>query len=106
MIEAVIALTAALFGGAGLKIIEALVNRKKDRADFAAQLRDELRVDLASIREELQRVEERLERSRSMYYAVLHAYNLAKSAMIAKGLADEIDEIDRTLKHHDEKDDQ
>lgn len=104
MVEAIIALTAALFGGAGLKIIEALVNRKKDRADFAAQLRDELRVDLASIREELQRVEERLERSRQMYYAVLHAYNLAKSAMIARGLANEIEEIDQTLKHAQKED--
>lgn len=97
MIEAFIALGAAIFGGAGLKAVEAFINRKKDRADFAAQLRDELRVDITGLREELNRLEDRLERSRKMYYAVLHVYNLAKAHLVEAGLADKIIELDDTL---------
>lgn len=97
MVEALIALGAAVFGGAGLKIIESLLNRSKDKADFASQLRDELRVDIAGLREELLRVEEKLERSREMYYAVLHAFNMAKSHLIECGMNDEVNKLEDSL---------
>lgn len=48
-----IGLLGTVFGGAGLKIVEALINRGKNREDTAAALRKELRDDLARLREEL-----------------------------------------------------
>lgn len=48
--EPVVALLAAVFGGAGLKVIEAVLSRSERRGDAAKGMRDELRTDLATER--------------------------------------------------------
>ena len=90
MSEAWIALLAAVFGGAGLKLIESILSRSKDRADIATQIRDELRTEISGLRDELRVVEDRLDKSRNSYYAILHAFNLAKGYLIKKGAMDEV----------------
>lgn len=97
MTEAIIAAMAAIFGGAGLKVVESILTKSKDKADVATQLRDELRVETGTLRKELKEVERRLDSSREAYYAVLHAYNMAKSKLIAAGLVKEADEVSSYL---------
>lgn len=46
-------LIGTVFGGAGLKTVEAILNRGKNKDDTAAQLRTELRQDLATIKADL-----------------------------------------------------
>lgn len=98
MAEAVIAAIAAVFGGAGLKLVESLVNKSKVKVDVATQIRDELRVEIGSLRKELKSAETRLDKTRDMYYAVLHAFNLAKTKMISAGMLDDVREVEQFLK--------
>jgi hypothetical protein len=53
--DAVIALLAAVFGGAGLKFVEALIGRGKVKFDVATQIREELRSEINQLREELRK---------------------------------------------------
>lgn len=70
-----IALMGTIFGGAGLKIIEAWLGKAKDRSTEAIGLREELRKDIESLRVlldksgvEERRLEEEIEKWRSKYY--------------------------------------
>ena len=49
----VVALLGTIFGGAGLKIIEAWLGRQKERATEAQTMRDELRKEIEGLRTEL-----------------------------------------------------
>lgn len=75
MSEALIALMAALFGGAGLKIIEKVLGRNKERVDIATQLRDELRTEIGALKEELRHIDENLDQWKRRYYSLLQHYN-------------------------------
>lgn len=75
MNEALVALMAAVFGGAGLKVIEHVLSRTKDKVDFAAQLRDELRTEVTSLRTELKGVDDSLDVWKQRYFALLAHYN-------------------------------
>lgn len=97
MTEAIIAAVAALLGGTGLKVLEWVLGRSKQKIDFASQLRDELRVDLATLREELQRVEQRLDHHKKMYYSMLHLLNVAKSYLVTAGLSEEAETLDELM---------
>lgn len=88
--EPLIALLAAVFGGAGLKIIESLFKRAGERADIASQLRSELRQEVLDLREVVHKIDERLESWRRQYYAVLVAFNELAILAIAAGLAEEV----------------
>lgn len=94
MSEAWIALLAAIFGGAGLKVIESAMSRSKDRSDIATQIRDELRTEIQGLRDELRIVEDRLDKSRNMYYAILHAFNMAKGYLLKLGAMDAVKELE------------
>lgn len=94
MSEAWIALLAAALGGVGLKIVESLLGRSKDRVDLATQIRDELRNEIQNLRNELRAVEDRLDNSRSMYYAILHAYNVAKGHLVRLGEMESVRELE------------
>lgn len=97
MNEAWIALAAALFGGAGLKAIEAVLNRPGRKADIQAQFRDELRSEIDALRKELRIVDNNLRYWRERYYAVVSALNLAKSFLAQAGLYDKLPELDIDL---------
>ena len=51
--EAWLVLAGTVFGGAGLKVIEYFLNRRKRTEDLAASIRKELREDVARLRSEL-----------------------------------------------------
>lgn len=71
----VIALLGTLFGGAGLKFVEHWLNRKERVRDAGMALRDELRMEIDRLKEQMasaaaeeQRLEAEVERWRGMYY--------------------------------------
>lgn len=47
------ALLGTLFGGAGIKFLEQWLGRAKEKADVGAQIRDELRKEIDSLRAQL-----------------------------------------------------
>jgi hypothetical protein len=93
MIEPAAALIAAIFGGVGLKIVESLLSRSKVKNDLQEQMRLELRTDVVSLREELDRIEVSLDQWKKKYYSLLLSFNelvvLAKSGVSN----DEIDAV-------------
>lgn len=97
MWEAIIAAMAAIFGGVGLKIVESLINRGKTKVDVATQIRDELRIEINSLRKEMREAEQRLDTTRKMYYAVLHAFNMSKTKLIEAGKFEDVKEIEDFL---------
>lgn len=65
---AVISLVAAIFGGAGLKVIEYFLTKSVRKDDTATQMRKELRDEILSLREQLKRAEKELEEFREKYF--------------------------------------
>lgn len=70
-----LALIGTLFGGAGLKVIEAYLGRTRQKQDQGASIREELRLELTGLRQELTdakveeiRLEKEVDTWRSMYY--------------------------------------
>lgn len=70
-----IALVGTLFGGVGLKLVEKWLNSAKEKADAGTAIRDELRLEIQSLRDQLNkseaeesRLEAELERWRNLYY--------------------------------------
>lgn len=76
-----IALIGTLLGGAGLKIIESILARGSKKADTATAMRDELRKESVSLREELRVVEKELDAWKEKYFLLLQEYLEIKSAM-------------------------
>lgn len=85
------ALLGAIFGGAGLKIVEWVLKRGERRETTRAELREELRNDVQHLREVLQRVEKDLDNWKVRYYNLLQAYNELKYVLLRAGV--DIDEI-------------
>lgn len=63
-----LALMGAVFGGAGLKIIEHQLNKRRDKTDDAARIRDELRIEINSQREEISTLGQERDKWRNEYY--------------------------------------
>lgn len=76
--EAWIALIGAVFGGAGLKLVEHLVNRSKLRIDAAADIREELREEINSLRKEVRVLSSDLDEWKNKYYLLLERFNRMK----------------------------
>ena len=105
-----IALFGAIFGGAGLKITEAWLGRNKVRVDDATQIRDELRLEITSQREEIKGLETEAHRWREEYYALRDKYmtlqlellkkvdNIKHEVESAEKTAEEIDKIPPVVK--------
>jgi hypothetical protein len=74
MDPAVIALIGTVFGGAGLKAIESLLNRSKTQSDVASQIRAELRTDVQALRAELDKLEKELDAWKAKYYDLLDQF--------------------------------
>lgn len=64
----VIALAGTVFGGVGLKVAEHWLGRSKIKVDDAARLRDELRIEITSQREEIKQLEAAVEKWRDQAY--------------------------------------
>lgn len=94
MAEAWMALIGVVFGGAGLKVIESIMSRDKDKADIATQFREELRSEVSGLRDELHILDDRLNKSRNMYYTILHAFNMAKGELLKCGANDVVAELE------------
>lgn len=69
--EAYLSLAGTVFGGVGLKIVESFLSKKKRREDVATNLRDELRTENQSLRDELHRMEASVDEWRDKYYALI-----------------------------------
>jgi len=69
-----IALIGTLAGGIGLKVTEHWLNRNKTATDDAKQIREELRTEIVSQREEIKRLETELEEWRTKYYDLRDSY--------------------------------
>ncbi len=63
-----LALIGALFGGAGLKVIDHQINKKRLKTDDAARIREELRMEITSQKEEIAKLESDRDKWRADYY--------------------------------------
>lgn len=77
-----IALVGTIFGGVGLKITERWLNRAKEKNDTAKQIRDELRTDMATYRQEIlnlkaevDKVEKEVNEWQDKYYELRDRYS-------------------------------
>jgi seryl-tRNA synthetase len=95
MIEPLLALAAAIFGGVGLKVIESVLNRSKVKNDMETQMRAELREDVVGLKEELDKIEAALDAWKKKYYALLLSFNELVVVARSNGLSDEVDRIQR-----------
>lgn len=64
----VIALAGTVFGGVGLKVAEHWLGRSKIKVDDAARLRDELRLEITALREEIKQLELAVDKWRDQAY--------------------------------------
>lgn len=71
---AFLALIGTIFGGAGLKIVEGMLNKSKTQSDVAAQIRTELRTDVQALRDEIRKVETELDMWKAKYYDLLDQF--------------------------------
>ena len=74
----IIALVGTIFGGAGLEFIKRWLGKAKERDDTATALRNELRGELTSIKQELANVEKELDEWKTKYYDVVEKYLTVK----------------------------
>lgn len=99
--EPVLALLAAVFGGAGLKIIEALISRSTRKTDLAKELREELRQEALDLRKQITDIESRLDKWKRQYYSLLVAFNELMAVAMGAGLAEEAKKIREELDQED-----
>lgn len=64
----VLTFLGTVFAGAGLKWIEAKLKKAKDKDDTATNLRNELRQELTSLKQEMQQVEKELDEWKTKYF--------------------------------------
>ena len=69
-----IAFGGTVFGGVGLKVVEHWLGRNKIKVDDAQQIRNELRLEINSQREEIRELEAEVKSWRDQYYEVLQKY--------------------------------
>lgn len=69
-----IALIGTLMGGAGLKFIEKFLARGTEKQDFATKMRDELRTDLNTTKEEVRQLEKEIDQWKEKYFLLLQEH--------------------------------
>jgi predicted nuclease with TOPRIM domain len=79
-----IALIATVTGGVGLKVTEHWLGRNKVKVDEAAQIRDELRLEIAALREENKQLGAAIDKWREEYYALRDKYYAELTAAVGK----------------------
>lgn len=70
----VVALIGTVMGGVGLKVVEHLLSKGKVKVDDAARLRDELRMEITTQKEEIRQLEAEVEKWRKEYYDLFQKY--------------------------------
>ncbi len=73
-----VAIIVALFGGAGVKVVERWLSRGQIADDGQLKLRDELRLELNRLREELEKTEKELDETRARYFKLLEEFSKNK----------------------------
>jgi len=79
MNEGWIAALAALGGGAFVKILEVFFIPRASKEDFAAKLREELRTDIRTLRDEIGRLQKDLDAWKLKYFELLQKYSKLSS---------------------------
>lgn len=69
-----IALIGTICGGLGLKMAEHYLGRGKIKVDDATKIRDELRMEISTQREEIRQLELDVEKWRADYYNLFQKY--------------------------------
>lgn len=75
----ILALLSAIFGGAALELIKALVSRKAVKDKTATDMRTELRDEVRYLREQLKEAEDEKERLRENYYKLRDEFSVIKN---------------------------
>lgn len=70
----IVALIGTVMGGVGLKVAEHWLGKGKVKVDDAARLRDELRMEITTQREEIRQLEAEVEKWRKEYYDLFQKY--------------------------------
>jgi len=73
-----LSLMGAIAGTSGLAIVEHWLSRSKEEDTLAADMRDELRSDITSLREELHKTTMALDEYRVKYFDLMEKYTLVK----------------------------
>lgn len=81
MDPALIAVLGAIFGGSGLKLVEAWLNRGKTKEDVAKAIRDELREDIQKLEAKQTQLEAEVTIWRDKYYQVLDNFIQVKNQL-------------------------
>lgn len=76
-----IALIGTLFGGVFLKVTEAWLGRTKSAADDAKAIREELRSQITSQKDEIKHLEDEVNEWRSKYYDLRDSYIQVKTEL-------------------------
>ena len=69
-----IALIGTLMGGVGLKVTEHWLGKAKSSSDDAKQIREELRTQITSQKQEIQTLEDEVNEWRAKYYDLRDSY--------------------------------
>lgn len=93
------ALIGTLFGGSGLAVVNKLLSRGKDKTDFAAEIRSELRTDIkryqdevAGYKKETAALREEVDSWRNKYYELIREHETD-----LQNMQGEIDELHALL---------
>lgn len=97
MEDPMLALVAALFGGVGLKVIESILSRTQSKNDLQTQMRSELRSDVVTLKQELDDIEESLDKWKKRYYRLFIAFNELALVAVSAGLEEEVEKIKRDI---------
>jgi hypothetical protein len=61
-------LITAIFGGAGIKLLDKIVSKRSDTFNESAKIRDELRISIDQLREDIERYKEESDEWRKKYW--------------------------------------
>lgn len=95
-----IALIGTLCGGIGLKLLEHWLGKSKVKVDEASKIRDELRLEISSLREEVTKLEKEVNDWRSKYldmrdeFSKLNTQYMIEMAKIGKKIEETQNAID------------
>lgn len=97
-----IALIGTLFGGVVLKVTEHWLGKTKSQSDDAKQIREELRTQITSQKEEIKSLEDEVNEWRSKYYDLRDSYIKVQTELqiALEKIKREAEEADRKLGEH------
>lgn len=98
-----IALIGTLFGGVVLKVTEHWLGKNKNSSDDAKQIREELRSQITSQKEEINSLEDEVNEWRSKYYDLRDSYIKVQTELqiALEKIKREAEEADRKLQQTD-----